>query len=254
MRHAPTDPGSPTAIARAGERIAPRRAAPPGDRATADGSGPLPLLPRRKPDPRLIVARADDGPAATAFRVLRYKLLHGGDPRVLLVSSARSGEGKTTCAVNLALAIAEQGAGHVLLVEASQRRPQLAHLFGFAEPEPRSSDFSQLPCAGGVRWWIVDLAPLGLHVASMTAARSPCPDVDGASFASMMSALRDSGFDYIIVDAPPVLDHVAVNLLQEAADGVLLVTRANRSRGRHLRAAVEQLAPDSVVGIVHLET
>src|SRR5262249_31102421 len=85
-------------------------------------------------DPRLVMVRAPDSPAAAAFRVLRHRLIERDGLRTVLVTSPRVGEGKTTCAVNLALALCEAGRARVLLLEANFRRPAIARMLGFRPP------------------------------------------------------------------------------------------------------------------------
>src|SRR5205809_728130 len=53
------------------------------------------------PDRRLIMLREPDSVRAACFRVLRHRLQHKGDPRVLAITSAEPGEGKSTLAANL---------------------------------------------------------------------------------------------------------------------------------------------------------
>src|SRR5438477_583444 len=91
--------------------------------------------PPADPDERLILVRDPDSARAASFRVLRHRLQEKGDPRVIAVTSAGPREGKTTCAVNLALALGECGRAKVLLIEANLWTPALAPLFGFMPPE-----------------------------------------------------------------------------------------------------------------------
>ena len=72
-------------------------------------------------------------PQAAAIRSLRHRLVEKGDPRVVLVTSAARKEGKTFCAANLALALAEIRRSRVLLLEANVYHPSLASLFGLRQ-------------------------------------------------------------------------------------------------------------------------
>jgi len=67
----------------------------------------------RGTDRRLLMLEAPDSQAAAAFRVLRHRLVRNGEPKVMLVTSPNVGEGKTTCALNLALALCEAGRARV---------------------------------------------------------------------------------------------------------------------------------------------
>ena len=103
-------------------------------------------------------------PQAAAIRSLRHRLVEKGDPRVVLVTSAARKEGKTFCAANLALALAEIRRSRVLLLEANVYHPSLASLFGLR----------QVPCfldqLDGHRrdfmapWQVVQLSTHDLHV------------------------------------------------------------------------------------------
>src|SRR5262249_49402876 len=80
-------------------------------------------------DPRLVLLTEPDSPRAASFRVLRDRLLDASLPRVVAVSSAAPNDGKTTCAVNLALALAEGPATKVLLVDGNFFDPELGRMF-----------------------------------------------------------------------------------------------------------------------------
>src|SRR5215471_14436766 len=83
----------------------------------------------------LVMLTLPDSSRAATYRVLRHRLSQLGDPRVILVTSAQAGEGKTVCAANLAIALGECGRARVLLVEGNLRMPSLGELFGFVPAE-----------------------------------------------------------------------------------------------------------------------
>jgi Mrp family chromosome partitioning ATPase len=70
------------------------------------------------------------------------------------------------------------------------------------------------------------------------------------ALALAVERIHQSGYDYVVIDAPSVLHHADVNVVEEAVDAVLLAARAGSSRGRLVRRAVEQLGPEKVVGVV----
>ncbi len=210
-------------------------------------------LPEEAPDPRLVLVHSPDSERAANFRVLRHHLLEAGRPQVIVVSSPRPGEGKTTTAVNLALALAECDRAKVLLVECHLRHPQLATMLRhnpswcFAEQLAAHRHQPMLP------WSFVDIPQLWLHVAALSPRVSQRQILDAPSFAIAMERLRLAGYDHIVVDAPPVLGSADVNLMQDAADGVVLTLRARQSTARDLRRAFEQLSPGRVLGTVLLQ-
>ncbi|MEM9494135.1 MAG: hypothetical protein AAGC55_33625, partial [Myxococcota bacterium] len=77
--------------------------------------------------------------------------------------------------------------------------------------------------------------------------------LDAPAFAIAMERLRMADYDHIVIDAPAVLGSAEVNLIQDAADGVLLTAKARTTTARELRMAVEQLSPTKVIGSILLE-
>ena len=122
-------------------------------------------LPDEPPDRRLAMVIDPDSERAASFRVLRHHLLEVGRPQVVVVSSPLAGDGKTTVALNLALALAECGRAKVLLCEANVRRPALANALKlvppwcFAEQLAAHRHQPQLP------WSLVEIPQMWLHVA-----------------------------------------------------------------------------------------
>lgn len=205
------------------------------------------------PDPRLVLVNEPDSERAAAFRVLRHHLLELGRPQVVVVSSARSGDGKTTCAVNLALALAECGRAKVLLVETHVRRPQLASLFRFVPPWCFAEQLAAHRHQPLLPWGLVDIPQLWLHVAAINPRIEQSQLLDAPAFAIAMERLRLAGYDHIVIDTPPVVGSADVNLIQDAADGTLLVLRGKRSTASDLRRAIDQLSPARVLGTVLME-
>jgi Mrp family chromosome partitioning ATPase len=201
------------------------------------------------PDPRLILVREPDSARAASFRVLRHRLQERGDPRVIAVTSAGPREGKTTCAANLALALGECGRARVLLVEANLRTPSLAPLLGFMPPQcftVQMQRHKEKPLDG---WSVVEVFSEYLHVLAVQPIDRERPLLDGPAFAIAMEMLSQAGYDYIVVDTPPVLGAADVNLIEQSTDGVLFTSRARRTTQRALRAAIDQLAPAKLLGV-----
>jgi Mrp family chromosome partitioning ATPase len=210
-------------------------------------------LPDEKLDPRLVLVADPDSPRAANFRVLRHHLLEAGRPQVVVVSSPRPGDGKTTTAVNLALALAECGRAKVLLVECHLRRPQLASIFRFVPPWCFAEQLEAHRHQPMLPWGMVDIPQLWLHVAAVNPRIEQRQLLDAPAVAIAMERLRLGGYDHIVIDAPPVIGSADVNLIQDAADGVVLALKARRSTARDLRATVDQLTPARVIGSVLLE-
>jgi Mrp family chromosome partitioning ATPase len=208
------------------------------------------LDPDGRIDRRLILYIDPDAERAARFRILRHHLMDHGRPQVIVVSSPEPGEGKTTCALNLALALAECGRARVLLVEATMRRPQLAAVFRFVPPWCFAEQLSAHRQQPLLPWGFVDIPDLWLHVAAVNPRVEQSQLLDAPAFAIAMERLRMAEYDHIVIDAPAVLGSAEVNLLQDAADGVLLTCKAKHTTARTLRTAVEQLSPTKILGTV----
>ncbi|HET7504852.1 MAG TPA: CpsD/CapB family tyrosine-protein kinase [Kofleriaceae bacterium] len=210
-------------------------------------------LTEEKPDPRLTLMIDPDSERSAAFRVLRHHLLEIGRPQVVIVSSPQPGDGKTTTAVNLALALAECGRARTLLVETHVRRPQLTTIFKFVPPWCFAEQLAAHRHQPNMPWSMIDIPQLWLHVGAVNPRITQTQLLDGPAFAIAMERLRSAGYDHIVVDAPPVLGSADVNLMADAADSVVFALRARRSTTRDLRRAVDQLGPGKVAGTILLE-
>jgi Mrp family chromosome partitioning ATPase len=203
-------------------------------------------------DPRLTLLSAPDSPQAKAFRMLRHKLNKHADPRVIAVTSAERGEGKTTCAVNLALALAEETLTRVLLFEANVRQPALARLFGFEPRECLSVQMGRLhgPTRG---YHIAAVAGTRLCIAAMSPDLARGTRLDRFLMTVALSELR-SEYDYIVVDTSPALESADTSSVAGCVDGVIIVARANKSKKKNVRATVEQIGQAPLLGIALLDS
>jgi Mrp family chromosome partitioning ATPase len=216
---------------------------------------PLDVRPVRLPDEideRLVMLREPYGVRADAFRALRHRLSRSGDPRIIAVSSARRGEGKTTTAINLAIALREGARGRVLLAEANLRFPSIAAQLGFSPPECFSRQLARHRREPLEPWTAVEQIP-PLHVMAVDPASVQAPLLDPVAFSIAMDRLRLAGYDYIVVDTPPVLGSADVNMIADSVDGVLLATWARKSSGKALKQAVYQLGSVHVLGAVMMD-
>jgi Mrp family chromosome partitioning ATPase len=210
-------------------------------------------LPEDDTDPRLALVIDPDSERSASFRVMRHHLLEIGRPQVVVVSSPQARDGKTTVAVNLALALAECGRAKVLLVETNLRRPQLAGVFKFVPPWCFAEQLAAHRHQPMMPWSLIDIPQLWLHVSAVNPRIEKTQLLDGPAFAIAMERLRLGGYDHIVVDAPSVLGSADVNLMADAADAVVLALRSRRSTTRDLRRAIEQIGGGKVAGTVLLQ-
>lgn len=176
-----------------------------------------------------------------AFRKLRTNLRYVGvdDPaRSILVTSPNQGEGKTTTSINLAAALAEDGS-RVVLVDADLRRPGVAKKLGlngsigftdYLRDESTVFDFLQQSAIEGLD--VLCSGPIAPNPSELLGARRTKQALD---------ALKER-YDYVIVDAPPILPVTDAVVTAEHVDGVLLVVRMGRTKRPELRTAEKQLS------------
>jgi len=212
------------------------------------------LPPTQRQDPRLFMLGAPDSLAAASFRVLRHRLAERKGVKVILVTSPRPGEGKTICAVNLALALSEAGRDRVLLLEANFRCPALARLFGFQPPVCISEQMETHRARAPQQWVVVETGSPWLHTAAVAPDAASRPILDGPALARCIEELRRAGYDYIVVDSPPIIGSADVNLIEESVDGILVAIWARKSRARALRKAVDQIGKSKLLGVMLLGT
>jgi Mrp family chromosome partitioning ATPase len=211
-------------------------------------------LPSDEPyDTRLSLVIDPDSERAAAFRVLRHHLLELGRPQVIIVSSPHKGEGKTTTALNLALALAECGRSKVLLAETHVRRPQLASALKLVPPWCFAEQLAAHRHQPMLPWSLVEIPQLWLHVAAINPRIEKTQLLDAPAFTIAMERLRLGGYEHIVIDAPPVLGSADVNLMADSADAVVFALRARHSNTRDIRLAIDQIGSNKVVGTVIVE-
>ena len=163
---------------------------------------------------------------AESYRSIRTSILLSNvdrAPQVILVTSPLSGDGKSTTAYNLATSFAVQDK-RVLLLEADLRRPTIGQKTGCNGKK----GLSDLLANGLSPDEVVQQHPSLSSLYVLTSgAIPPMPAELLASerFARLIEHMREK-FDYILIDAPPVLLVTDPLLLAFAADGIVLVVRA----------------------------
>jgi Mrp family chromosome partitioning ATPase len=241
QRH--TQPGTPVAEPRTTLNDLPA-ARPPGDELVKVEV----LPPPEKLAPTLYLTRAPDSAAAASVRVLRHRLLERQAGRVIAVTSPGRREGKTTLAINLAMALGESGRARVLLLEVNLRHAALARLLGFRPPVCFAEQLEFHRTHPVQPWVVVEQLSPHLHLAAVSPDAQPRALIDGPAVAIAIEQLRGAGYDHIVVDCPPVLGSADVNLIEEHVDGVLFAMWVRRSRTRALRRAVDQIGRRKVLG------
>ena len=169
--------------------------------------------------------------ATEAYKLLRTKIQFSfaddNDCRVIGLSSALSGEGKSLTAVNLAYTLSQLDK-KVILVDCDMRRPTLAEKLNIRKKPGLSSYLTgQSHLVDLVQNCNLKGAEEAFHVIS--AGQNPPNPVELLSSARMQKALETMRkvYDYIILDLPPVGEVTDAMAVANATDGMLLVVRQN---------------------------
>ncbi|MFC9245977.1 polysaccharide biosynthesis tyrosine autokinase [Streptomyces sp. NPDC057136] len=176
---------------------------------------------------------------AEAFRHLRTNLQFaqiGERPRVVVVTSSLASEGKTSTAINLALALAETGTSTVL-VDGDLRRPRVARAFGLVQDAGLTSVLIGRADVDDV----MQQAPGSLHV--LTSGPVPPNPAELLASERMGEILRELSerYEAVIVDSAPLLPVADTVGLGPRAHGALLVVRAGKTPSDRIRAAADSL-------------
>jgi capsular exopolysaccharide synthesis family protein len=170
------------------------------------------------------------------------------DPKVILVTSAVPGEGKTTVALAFARITAQDG-WRVLLIECDLRRPALKRTLS---PSP-GTEITKL-VDGKLRWQdcIRTDTVSGLHYLVPAEHEPSFPAaLETAGLDRLIGELR-STYDYIVIDTPPVMRVPDATVLARSVDTVVLIVSWRRTRQRLVAEALRRLSlhRDKPIGIV----
>src|ERR1700693_6248792 len=174
---------------------------------------------------------------AESYRALRTSLLLsnlGAPPKVIMVTSARPQEGKTTTSINTAIVLAQKGV-RVLLVDADLRRPSIHKTLGMG---PRSGLSNVLTGSATVQQTITTspILPNLLIMAAGTPPPNPAELLASSNMRDLIAELREQ-FDHIAIDTPPTLSVTAAVVLSPRADATILVIRSGHTTKQALRRA-----------------
>ena len=89
-----------------------------------------------------------------------------------------------------------------------------------------------------------------LHVLAVAPSSAGTMLLSPPSFQLAMSHVRAAGYSYVVIDCPPTLGSADVNLVEDAADGVMLTAMAGATTKKALRRARAHLEPAPIVGVV----
>jgi Mrp family chromosome partitioning ATPase len=201
-----------------------------------------------KPPPaHLVLLSAPEGARAEQYRLLRLRLQEQGDPRVMVITSSRPGEGKTLCSANLALAYAEGGGPKVVLVDTHLSSARLSSMLGVPAAD-QAAAAHDLRSGSPEVWqylpnlYLVPASALGNKAQRTAVLSSP-------EFAGLIADLREA-FDYVIIDVPAISEAADAKLVLRHADAGILLVRAQLTTSGVVSTALDRLGRNTVSGAV----
>jgi protein-tyrosine kinase len=193
--------------------------------------------------------------ASEQFKKLRTHLfkenIHSKEiPRIILVTSTTSGEGKTFVAINLAITLATDLQKYALLVDCDLRNPSFSRWFGLSDRKGLSnylqgeSDISDLLIK-------TNIDKLTLFCGGPANQDNPVELIGSKQMESLVRELNARYPDrYIIIDSPPLLATTEPTVLMKMVDAILFVVRAGQTPRDSVLQAIKGIDKKKIVGVV----
>lgn len=211
---------------------------------------PAPAFPAWKSNgPELATWKRKPSMVAECARTTLTSILlpneNGEGPQVIVITSPCPGDGKTTVACNLSIAVAEIGR-KVLLIEGDLRRPRLNSVFGMGNNWGLSDVLrgdGQLENVS-VSHLVRETEVSGLYLLpGGSCGVTPSNLFYSPRMATLLKRLR-AEFDMILMDAPPMIHLADARVLGHLSDGVVLVIRAGQTTTESALSACQRFAED----------
>ncbi len=195
--------------------------------------GMIPFQPQLNAERRPKVISSDvSNPIAEAFRSISTFIMLSSStkpPKTILVTSPGEKEGKTTICINIASALSES-LGKGIIIDADMRRPKLHHSFGVDNKTGLSTCLSGITEFSGIDGALIKPTSVpGLDI--LTAGPMP-PNpsrlLHSIRMKDLLEALYDI-FNFVIIDAPPLMGMPDSMLLSSIVDGTILVVKAGET-------------------------
>nr|WP_221218909.1 MULTISPECIES: polysaccharide biosynthesis tyrosine autokinase [unclassified Mycolicibacterium] len=201
--------------------------------------GSIPMDKDRRREPA-VSFESDNSAIAESFRKLRTNLQFlnvDNPPRVIVVTSSSPHEGKSTTAINIALALAE--AEHeVVLVDGDMRRPSVDRYLDLVG----AVGFSTVLSGGASLSEVLQKTKFPNLTVLTSGASPPNPSelLGSQSAKNVLAELREQ-FDYVVVDSSPLLAVTDGAILAANSDGALVMSRFGQTKREHLAHAIGNL-------------
>jgi capsular exopolysaccharide synthesis family protein len=200
----------------------------------------------------LAISASPQSVLAEAYRALRTSVLLSmapNPPKLILITSAQAGEGKTSTALNLAQSLAQRK-GQVVIVDGDLRKGGIARVLGLENVKGISTVL-----AGGDKLddalQLYPAQPNLFVLPSGPVPPNPAELIGSDSMAEMCAALAKR-FDHVIIDSPPVLAVTDATIMAGLVDRVILVAESGKTHraGLMRTRAILENAGASILGVV----
>lgn len=193
-----------------------------------------------------------DCPEAEAYKFLRTQIHQRTEENgwnTFMITSIRAGEGKTTTAINLALAFAREYSQTVLLVDCDLRAQKI-------------HDYLGVESDGGLGDYLMSDRPLndlmirpGIDKFSLISGGKTIPDSTELLGSPKMKALVAEMKEryperYVFLDVPALLERADALTFAPQVDGIIVVVEAGRTASQDIKKAMGMLPPEKFLGFV----
>ncbi len=175
-------------------------------------------------DPKLVVYTAPNSSPAEQYRGFLPAIIEAKDCKVILVTSATRGDGKSLTCMNLAISVATDLNKRVLVIDSDMRRPtahrlvRISRLNGLSDILEGKAEL--VDCAVNSKIPKLSVLPAG------PTPRNPLSLLTGSRFLELIELARAS-YDLVLIDSPPLLPVVDTRIVREMADMLVFVVRAD---------------------------
>lgn len=201
-------------------------------------------------DPHLVALFAPESFETGQYQVLRHALEQTrGGLGVIAISSPAPGDGKTTTAINLAAVLAQASDLRVLLLDADLRWSSAGRYLGLHGGHPGLADLISDPALSLDEVVYRDSV---LNFAVLPAGRRPDAVYETLAAPRVGEVLEDARrrYDYIVVDAPPLLAVPDCRVIAKWVDGFVMVVAAHKTPRQLVADALNVLDPAKLIGLV----
>ena len=194
---------------------------------------------KKSKDPKdFLLNEKSDMQTSESYAKLRMNLLYtlvNKENKVIAVTSAISGEGKSTITANLAIACAMSGK-KVLLIDADMRRASQQMIFGYDQDLPGLSDV----LIGNCKWWETVLTEVRENLNILPTGHLPPNPAELLALPDMAEFLAETQqqFDIVFIDLPPINIVSDPLIVSSYVAGCLLIVRQGYSDHRAIKKAL----------------